>query len=88
MLIRKDEDLDPIKTEIFDAVVGFALSRAVPAVDVEKPFSTSTAGTARDRAAPRGDGALHLSRSGPLVRRLSTKSLDVRNNHYRLSGVG
>lgn len=23
MLIRKEEDLDPIKTEIFDAVVGF-----------------------------------------------------------------
>lgn len=31
MLIRKEEDLDPIKTEIFDAVVGFETERSLEA---------------------------------------------------------
>jgi len=31
MLIRKEEDLDPIKTEIFDAVVGFEAEKSLEA---------------------------------------------------------
>lgn len=29
MLIRKEQDLDPIKTQIFDAVVGFDEERSI-----------------------------------------------------------
>lgn len=31
MLIRKDEDLDPVKTEIFDALIGFEDERNLEA---------------------------------------------------------
>lgn len=31
MLIRKEQDLDPIKTEIFDAVIGFDTERSLEA---------------------------------------------------------
>lgn len=31
MLIRKEQDLDPIKTEIFDAVIGFETERSLEA---------------------------------------------------------